>query len=1025
VLGDVENSLFTHYMIEGLRTGGADRDEDGLITIDELYDYVYEHVLNETPKQTPGKWAYGQQGEIVIAQNPNATGTKLPPEIEETLASKLPSVRMEAVKELENILRGRNETRAKLARDRLKRLTEDDSRRVASAAADILKAFEGDLATERLEIERLAADRAAHVAELVTRAQSSIERGNLDEAETPLAEALGFEPEDPEALRVQDLLRQRIAERIKLEQAEQSIRELRQRISELIARANATEDHDAAIDLLNEALGLDPEHAEVRELLEDRHRQRDEEERRDRDARLLQHLADARTALAENRFADAATALARAAKLDPESREIESLIKAAEEGKAAAEAEQQRQEQNKRQVAEAKAHLSKGDLTQAIVITDLILQNDPENDAALALHGKVQQAIEVQKEAEQRAMQARERRRQIDDAIHTAEETPGDDTAIEMLQDVLVRDPDNERAIRLLRKRTEERRLQIKREAERIARRERIDGLMATARDAMAHRRYEDALAALDEIRSIDGQAAGADELRKSAEAALQQQQAAILAEQRIAEALRRAEKRFRRRDRSGALQFVEQALAIDPQHARALAVREEIRRAPDVPPSHTGQRLIKIAAGVIVAAGLSVAGWALWQSGGTQPPRTSSASVVSPAPPLVAPTRGSTTPEEKTPSNPTAPAPATADARADESKSTARGDEARNRPEAAGETAPSTGKSEAPTAGTSTAAVAEPTKSEPVRNEAAAAVEEAARRYLRAGRLRDAAAALDKGLAADPNDAGLKDALRNIQNEARRRSLRAMNDVEKAGMPAIGSKAFADGKRLHADGEAMQAAGKASVAVNDFMTAVQLFGQALQAVPTSAQASPHVTAPLPGTTTATPSYTPGGGRSAPTNPDSATAKSPSTAATEKPTAAPKAAEPSPPAPMSPPATAAATPMIMKLVRQYASATENRDMNKLKGIWAGMSSQTERQLRRQWEDYRSIQVEISNCSAPTFSYNSQNTPVAAAITCHEKNKIDTRVSGRIDSQLLTTFVFRTVGPEWAISEVSKRPFDGR
>ena len=36
VLGEVENSLFTHYMIEGLRTGAADRDEDGLITIDEL-----------------------------------------------------------------------------------------------------------------------------------------------------------------------------------------------------------------------------------------------------------------------------------------------------------------------------------------------------------------------------------------------------------------------------------------------------------------------------------------------------------------------------------------------------------------------------------------------------------------------------------------------------------------------------------------------------------------------------------------------------------------------------------------------------------------------------------------------------------------------------------------------------------------------------------------------------------------------------------------------------------------------------
>ncbi len=89
VIGDVENSLFTHYLIEGLRSGAADRDEDGQITIDEIYDYVYEHVLNDTPKQTPGKWAFGQQGEIVIAQNPGVTVARLPPEIDEALKSTL------------------------------------------------------------------------------------------------------------------------------------------------------------------------------------------------------------------------------------------------------------------------------------------------------------------------------------------------------------------------------------------------------------------------------------------------------------------------------------------------------------------------------------------------------------------------------------------------------------------------------------------------------------------------------------------------------------------------------------------------------------------------------------------------------------------------------------------------------------------------------------------------------------------------------------------------------------------------
>jgi tetratricopeptide (TPR) repeat protein len=560
-----------------------------------------------------------------------------------------------------------------------------------------------------------------------------------------------------------------------------------------------------------------------------------------------------------------------------------------------------------------------------------------------------------------------------------------------MLQDVLVRDPDNERAIRLLRKRTEERRLQIKRESERIARQERLDGLMARAKEAMAHQRYEDALAALDEIRSIDSQAAGVDELRTSAEAALQQQQLAALAERRIADALRHGEKRFRRGDRAGALQFVEQALTIDPQHGRALAVREEIRRAPDVPPSNIGRHLIKIAAGVIAAAVVSLAGWTFWPSRGTQPPLATTASVVAPTPTTTAPPPASTTSEEKTDT----PAAATAGTRGSETKPEAKADEG---------------------------PPVEPPKSEPVRDEAVVVAESTARRLLRGGRLRDAAAALENGLAVDPNDAGLKDALRNVQNEARRRSLRAMNEVEKAGMPAIASKAFAQGKQMHADGESMQAAGKASVAVQDYLTAIQLFNQALQTAPPIALTVPHASAPPAVTTAPAPSSNPGGARSGPATADAGTVKTPATAPAEKPTAPPpKAADPSPPPAVSTPATAAATPAIMKLIRQYANAWDNRDMNKLKAIWPGMSSQMERQLRKQMEDYKSVQMDITNCSPPTFTLGPHNAPLAAAITCYEKDRFDTRVSGRIELSLLTTFVLRLFGTEWGISEVSKRP----
>ena len=49
---------------------------DGRITLDELYDYVYAQVVATTPKQTPGKWSYKQQGEMVIAKNPHPPVTK-------------------------------------------------------------------------------------------------------------------------------------------------------------------------------------------------------------------------------------------------------------------------------------------------------------------------------------------------------------------------------------------------------------------------------------------------------------------------------------------------------------------------------------------------------------------------------------------------------------------------------------------------------------------------------------------------------------------------------------------------------------------------------------------------------------------------------------------------------------------------------------------------------------------------------------------------------------------------------------
>jgi len=46
---DIGHGLFSHYLIEGLK-GTADKDQDGLVTSHELYDYVYEKVSQHARK---------------------------------------------------------------------------------------------------------------------------------------------------------------------------------------------------------------------------------------------------------------------------------------------------------------------------------------------------------------------------------------------------------------------------------------------------------------------------------------------------------------------------------------------------------------------------------------------------------------------------------------------------------------------------------------------------------------------------------------------------------------------------------------------------------------------------------------------------------------------------------------------------------------------------------------------------------------------------------------------------------------
>jgi hypothetical protein len=135
-------SVFTSALVEGLETGEADRDQDGQVSLDELYDYVYDRVRVTTPNQTPGKWTFGVQGGIFVARRarPVTTPAALPSELQEAVDHPIATVRLGAVQELARLLGSRHAGLALAARLALEHLADGDSRVVAAAAAQALAA---------------------------------------------------------------------------------------------------------------------------------------------------------------------------------------------------------------------------------------------------------------------------------------------------------------------------------------------------------------------------------------------------------------------------------------------------------------------------------------------------------------------------------------------------------------------------------------------------------------------------------------------------------------------------------------------------------------------------------------------------------------------------------------------------------------------------------------------------------------------------------------------------------------------
>jgi len=200
IIGEADNSVFTHYLVQGLQTGEADVDADGRITLDELYDYVYGQVVAKTPKQTPGKWSYKQQGDMIIARNPKpiVKPAELPADLRTAIESPLANVRAGAVRELDRLLNGSNASLVLAASEAIKHLIDDDSRSVSQVASSVLNVY-AEKQRVREEQERLAKEQAEQAQ--LAKAKAEAERQAALKAEQDRIAAERAEAERQAALK--------------------------------------------------------------------------------------------------------------------------------------------------------------------------------------------------------------------------------------------------------------------------------------------------------------------------------------------------------------------------------------------------------------------------------------------------------------------------------------------------------------------------------------------------------------------------------------------------------------------------------------------------------------------------------------------------------------------------------------------------------------------------------------------------------------------------------------------------------
>jgi hypothetical protein len=134
-------SIFTSALVDGMRSGAADLDKDGLISVDDAYAYAFDRLRTADARQTPQRWLYGAEGDIFLARNPAGvmiTPAALPDGVRSGLESPHVQIRLGAVAALGEWLTDSDPARALAARQALDQVIESDVPKVAEAAQALL-----------------------------------------------------------------------------------------------------------------------------------------------------------------------------------------------------------------------------------------------------------------------------------------------------------------------------------------------------------------------------------------------------------------------------------------------------------------------------------------------------------------------------------------------------------------------------------------------------------------------------------------------------------------------------------------------------------------------------------------------------------------------------------------------------------------------------------------------------------------------------------------------------------------------